>query len=387
MALSIDLAAAARRLSDDEFRAWASAQTVFLSSVMAEFEDERRALATALEGLGVTFRWFEDFGGRDDGAAEAYLGEVRSATIYLGLLGDAYGTMLTSGEYQGYSATHAEYLEARARGKRISFWERRPADGREGHARKFLDEVWVFQVTGRFTGAGDLVAGVEKRLREMAAEDLAPWVKVGDVIIRAAQVQMSGEKLTFQARVYDPAVLRALTELAGTGRGWQGEEVALTAGNRSGVGRVGSVEESSTSGAFSDVELTANVNWADRADSGAAGTTGYSADDLTEVAVRVGLLGEVMPDKLQQMSFLVKAEDPLAALQAMNVPEGTVQGLCRLLVVESLVGSRRASAVEQFVIGPPRNHERHIEIAWWEPRRYSNVEPQLRRLSGNRHWD
>jgi hypothetical protein len=384
MPLTIDLAAAARRLSDDEFFAWAQGQTVFLSSVMNEFEQERRALAAALEGLGVTVRWFEDFGGRDDSAADAYLGEVRSATIYLGLLGDSYGNMLNAGEYQGYSATHAEYLEARARGKRITFWERRPADRREGHARKFLDEVWVFQVTGRFENADDLVAGVEKRLREMAAEDLAPWVKVGDVIIRAAHVQASADELILRTRVYDPAVLRALNELAG--QGWRQTEVPVTYGNRSGTGHVEKLAESSTSGAFTAVELTAKVNWADRGDTGAAGTSGYSPEDLTEVAVRVGLLGEPMPANLQQMSFLVAAEDPLAELQAMHVPEGSIQALSRLLVVENLVGSRRASGVERFIIGPPRNHQRHVEIAWWEPRRYSSVEPQLRHVSAVRPW-
>ena len=384
MPLTIDLSAAARRLTDDEFSAWAQGETVFLSSVMNEFEPERRALATALEGLGVTVRWFEDFGGRDDSAAEAYLGEVGSATIYLGLLGDSYGAMLTAGEYQGYSATHAEYLEARARGKRITFWERRPADHREGHARNFLDEIWVFQVTGRFESADDLVAGVEKRLREMAAEDLSPWVKVGDTIVRATHIQAFANALTFRARVYDRAVLRALNELAG--QGWRHTEVQVTYGNRSGTGRVESLAESSTSGAFTEVELTAKVNWADRGDTGAAGTSGYSPDDLTEVAVRVGLLEEPTPPNLQQMSFLVAAEDPLAELQAMHVSEGSIQALSRLLVVENLVGSRRASGVERFVIGPPRNHQRQLEIAWWEPRRYSNVEPQLRRVTGGRPW-
>ena len=386
MPLTIDLAAAARRLSDEEFFAWAQSQTVFLSSVMGEFKLERRAVATTLEGLGLTVRWFEEFGGRDDGAADAYLGEVRTATIYLGLLGDSYGTMLTSGEYKGYSATHAEYLEARARGKRISFWERRPADHREGHARRFLDEIWVFQVTGRFETAADLVAGVERRLREMAAEDLTPWVKVGDVIIRAAEVRMSGDTLTSRARVYDPGVLRALTELAGMGQGWGGSDVRVTAGNRSGIGRVETVEEASTSGAFSEVELKARVRWVDRGDSGAVATAGYSPEELTEVAVRVGLFGEPMPDRLHQMSFLVAAEDPLAELQTMHVPEGSVQSLSGLLVVESLVGSGRAGGVERFVIGPPRDNQRHIEIGWWEPRRYSNVTPQLRRVTGTRRW-
>lgn len=81
MALLIDFAGATRRLSDDEFAAWAQGQAVFLSSVMGEFAGERRAVAERLEALGLTVRWFEEFGGRDDNAEAAYLSEVRSATL------------------------------------------------------------------------------------------------------------------------------------------------------------------------------------------------------------------------------------------------------------------------------------------------------------------
>jgi Domain of unknown function (DUF4062) len=385
MPLSIDLAAATRRLSDEEFFAWAQGQTVFLSSVMGELADERRAVASALEQLGVTVRWFEEFGGRDDSAGEAYLGEVRSATLYLGMLGDSYGSMLPSEPYAGYSATHAEYLEARANGKRISFWERKPADRREGHARSFLTEVQLFQVTGSFTGTADLPGKVEKRLRELAAEDLAPWVKVGDIIVRASHVQASTSELKVRARVYDTSVLRALSEAAGSGQGWARKDVQLTYANRSGTGHIEEFSESSTSAAFSEVEFTSKANWRSGRDMGTS-ISGYSTDDLTEVAMKVGLLGEAMPTELLQMSFMVQAEDPLAELETLAIPEGAAQPLSRLLVAEQLVGGRRADAVERFGLGPPRNHQRHVELSWWEPRRYSNVEPQLRSVSGVRAW-
>src|SRR4051794_26415087 len=113
MPLTIDLAAAAPQLSDSEFTAWARTQTVFLSSVMGELAAERRVVVDALEAAGFRARWFEELGGRDDGAQDAYLTEVRAATIYLGVLGDQYGGLLADGPYAGFSATHAEYLEAR----------------------------------------------------------------------------------------------------------------------------------------------------------------------------------------------------------------------------------------------------------------------------------
>lgn len=386
MALIIDFAAATRRLADDEFGVWAQGQTVFLSSVMGELAAERRTLAEHLESLGVTVRWFEEFGGRDDSAEAAYLSEVRASTLYVGLLADSYGTMLASEPYVGFSASHAEYLEARTQGKRISFWARTPANNREGHARSFLAEVQLFQVTGSFTGPDDLPAKLERRLREIAAEDLAPWVKLGNVIIRASHVDIRPDSITIQARVHDPSVLRALVEIAGDPQGWGRQQVPVTYANRSGISHIETLSEASTSAAFTDVTLRAKVSWAHGADSMAPGTTGYSAEDLTEVAVKTGLLGEPLPGELGRMSFLLDASDPLVELQTLQVPEGAVQPLARLLVVEQLVGSRRASAIERFTIGPARRSERQVEISWWEPRRYTSTDPELWSVSGKRRW-
>lgn len=154
MALTIDLTATNRPVADDDFRAWASGHSLFLSSVMSELASERRALAEALEREGFIVHWFEEFGGRDDPPNAAYLTEVAAADIYVGLMGDFYGRMQPS----GYSATHEEYLEARRRGKRVSLWVRRDDSNRQGHARDFVSEVQVFNVTGSFMGPTTLSA-------------------------------------------------------------------------------------------------------------------------------------------------------------------------------------------------------------------------------------
>jgi hypothetical protein len=111
---------------------------------------------------------------------------------------------------------------------------------------------------------------------------------------------------------------------------------------------------------------------------------GYSAEDLTEVAMKVGLLGEALPGDLAQMSCIVKPRDPLAELLALPVSEGSVQALARLLVVEQLVGERWASTIIGFSLGPARRGERHLELSWREPKRYTNVEPGLRSITGLR---
>ena len=383
VALTIDRAPA-RRLSDDEFLAWAQDQTVFLSSVMGELARERAALAAALDGLGFTVRWFEGFGGRDDSAGQAYLSEVRSSTVYVGLLGDRYGTMLASDPYAGYSATHAEYLEARALGKRVSFWERKPEDQRDGHARDFLTEVRLFHVTGSFADAADLPKEVERRLRELAAEDLSPWVKLGGIVVRATRLRVSGNNLQVEARLYDQGVVHAIEELAGGGQTRRRAEIQITQANRSGRGRIVELAVESTSAAFSDITAKVTADWSGGGDTGIS-TGGYSADDLTEVAMKVGLLGEDLPSELRQMSFLVKADDPLVELQALTLSEDSVQSLARLLIVEQLIGQRRAGAVVGFSLGPESAGARHLELTWRAPKRYVNVEPHLRSIKGVRH--
>ena len=98
----------AEQLPDSEVRAWANQQRVFISSVMAGMETVRSAVAEAIQQLGAEPVWFENFGGRDDNPESAYLNEVAASDVYLGILGERYGTPLPS----GYSATHAEYREA-----------------------------------------------------------------------------------------------------------------------------------------------------------------------------------------------------------------------------------------------------------------------------------
>src|SRR3954447_24860664 len=107
MTLVIDAAAAAAAPTPAELAAWARDQRVFISSVMADLADERRAAAAAITDLGAEPVWFEAFGGRDDDPQAAYLAEVASSHVYLGILGRTYGRLLPS----RLSATHEEYRE------------------------------------------------------------------------------------------------------------------------------------------------------------------------------------------------------------------------------------------------------------------------------------
>lgn len=101
-----------------DLAAWAADQRVFVSSVMDGMAPERAAVVAAIVEFGATPVWFEGFGSMDDKPDQAYLSQVRGSDIYVGILGQRYGTPLPT----RYSATHAEYNEAAERGLRVSVW-------------------------------------------------------------------------------------------------------------------------------------------------------------------------------------------------------------------------------------------------------------------------
>lgn len=188
--LVIDVAGIAARPDDDRLRTWLSVQRVFISSPMDDTRDDRAAVAAAIEALGATPIWFEEFGGRDADPTAAYTDEVDRSSIYLALLRERYGKMLPS----GYSATHVEYIQARDRGLRISIWVAEDAANRDGHLVRFIEDAHVFHVTGRFRSAAELADKATRRLQEIAAEELSPWVKLGGLVFRADRITDSGPR-------------------------------------------------------------------------------------------------------------------------------------------------------------------------------------------------
>ena len=168
--LLIDLRSRAARPSTQDVDVWASQQRVFISSVMHELAEERKAVAQAVRSLGAAPIWFEEFGARDADAEDAYLGEVRSSTIYIGILGHGYGKVLKPSRL---SATHAEYRTAEREGLRVCVWTAAAADWL-GDQQTFIDEIRTFHVTNSFESPEHLANCVSQRLVALAAEDLSP---------------------------------------------------------------------------------------------------------------------------------------------------------------------------------------------------------------------
>jgi hypothetical protein len=369
--------AAADIPTEAELRAWASDQRVFISSVMSGMEKERTEVAAAVERVGGVPVMFERFGGRDDDPEAAYLTEVAGADIYLGLLGERYGKPLPS----GYSATHAEYREAIRRGLRVSVWS---WDGPlSGPQRDFLDEVRVFRTTGSYVDAADLADRVSDRLLSLAAEAMSPWVKVDRAIFRARRVVHDGKNVRIEARVRGDEVIAALEALRPGGL-WSGsQEVDVTWSGRNEWVRVISVETETTAGRGRNVTLIGQ-----RADRQSmrrpafvdVALAGRSPEDVTEIALRVALLGE--PNPLGPMGFMAAMEDPLAVVDSLGLPEDAVEPVTHLLLTEQLIGSGRAERLTALHVGPKHLGSRRVSLSWLPRRRYTNVAPQERQIEG-----
>jgi hypothetical protein len=369
----VDLASAAAVPSDADIRDFLMSERVFISSVMATLVKERTAVATAIRELGAEPIWFEEFGGRDADPEAAYLAEVRSSTIYVGILGTHYGRILPS----RFSATHEEYREAEHGGLRISVWT--VADKNwDGDQERFVQEVRTFHVTGSFTNPDSLAQGVTQRLRKIAAEELSPWVKLGNLIFRASEIVVSSNRLRLVTHVRDAEIADALEGLSsGT---WGGHEVQFTDPSRSVQARVGEVSSTARTGRGREIELTAEIV-------GGTSRTGFdfslqtqgrtfTPNDLTELALREHLFGEINPAE----SGFASLPNPLGALPP-GIPEDALRPIVRLFFIEALVGSGRASRLVTLRLGVPIAGRRRILIEWRGSASYSNP-PQQRSVEG-----
>jgi len=374
--LIIDRAAAAEIPSEQAVREWAHGRRGFISSVMAELQSERKAAATAIRNIGAVPIMFETFGGRDADPEDAYLGEVETADIYIGIIGRKYGRPLKS----RYSATHTEYLYAEKSGLRIGIWCLDVHD-REGHEESFLNEVRAFHVVPAFSSPDDLRAQIEERLRAIGAEDLAPWCKLGNVVFRASEVADSGAEIHVTARVRSDEVAHALEALRGE-RGFRGDDRRFTWAGRSSFVRVESLKTTTTTSRSRIFHLTLERREERRDSLMEMSINGRSAAEITEIALRVTLFEERNPLEDQHMGFMTEIPDPLEPLRAARVPDEIVRPLAELLIVDELVGSGRAERVTAFKLGASVGGMRKLTLEWVPFSHYTNERATTRRIEG-----
>jgi len=145
---------------------------IFLSSVQREFAGERRALKDYIVGdplLGQFFDvfLFEDLPAMDRRADAVYLAEVERCAIYLGLLGDEYG----STDAAGLSPTEREFDRATALGKpRFVYLKGTDDAHRQPEAKALIAKAASQLVRRRFVSVADLNAAVYASLVEFLGQ-------------------------------------------------------------------------------------------------------------------------------------------------------------------------------------------------------------------------
>ncbi len=372
--LLIDRAAAAELPREDSVREWARDKRAFISSVMEELRDERRAAADGVRSLGARPVMFEEFGGRDADPQDAYLGEVETSQIYVGILGRRYGRPLPT----RFSATHAEFRHAEQQGLRVAVWALDTPE-REGPQQAFLDEVRAFHVAPAFGSPEDLHRQVGERLRAIAAEDLAPWTKLGRILFRASEVTHDGNQIVVTARVQSDDVAHALETLAPDDFGFRGQgEHRFTWSGRCRQVRVTNVRTTTTTARSRLMHLQLEVVEGHRDHMLEVAFNGLTPDDLTDVALRAALFGEPNPLARQHMDFMTEMADPLQPLRDARVPDEIVRALAEVMIVDELVGSGRAARVTTFRLGASVGGLRRLEFAWQPPQRFTNERPERR---------
>jgi Domain of unknown function (DUF4062) len=373
----IDRAAAAELPSADEVREWARSKQVFISSVMSELPAERQAVANAVRTVGLVPVMFEEFGAREADAEEAYLAEVESAEIFIGILGRRYGKPLKS----RYSATHAEYRHALDHVSRMALWTSSAAD-REGPEQSFLDEVRVFHVVPEFSTPADLQRRVEERLNGIAAEDLAPWCKLGNIVFRAVEVDSRGDVIHVKARVRDEAVARAIEAARGDNFN-RGIKTRFTWAGRSEFVKVAKVHFKTTAARTKMFDLELEVEEAPREPLLDVAFGKLTPADRTESALRTVLFGEPNPLADQYLSSMAEIPDPFAPLRQNPVSEEIIRPIAELLVTDVLVGSGRAASIRTFRLGVANRGRRRLTLAWEVAGRYSNAPSTVRSITGD----
>ncbi|MGA7704188.1 MAG: hypothetical protein WB998_04765 [Solirubrobacteraceae bacterium] len=250
---------------------------------------------------------------------------------------------------------------------RTTVWAQEGVE-REGPQQSFFDEVRAFGVTGNYGTPAELRKRLGTRLREIAAEDLSPWVKLGGLIFRATEVEERGADIVVRATVRDQAVIaavRALTE--GPGR----RSMLLSYADRTVMANIQTVAGITRAGRAVAFEIglkSSPVGQPTRVT-----FNGIPWADLSKLAVRVSFFGE--PNQLGMMNHMALLPNPFAALAEAAVAEEAIRPISRLLVSEILIVERGVQRLTTFQLGKEISGHRRLKLGWEEPALYTNTPP------------
>lgn len=320
---------------------------------------ERAAERSAIDTLGATAVMFEDLGGQDISAEQAYLAGVRSSDVYIGMWGPRYGVRMPD----GYSATHAEYLEAERNGLRLClFVNGETTNDMDGPQRDLIHGARNLYTTSPWTDAADLERRVRRRLENLASADIAPWVRVGRTIFRATEIVNDGRTISLTADIRTDSIHAELVRsrdqrntllFSSPGVAQRVEISELSTRTTSTVG----YEERLTL-SIKDQQMTATniMNMS---------INGVPASETTRRALSDGLFGTSLLDTA--MPFLTQPIDPLTPLRGAGLDDSIARPVARLLFSEHLLATGMASRIDFFTLGPSHQGSRRLKATWTPP--------------------
>ena len=162
---------------------------VFLSSVIAGYEDFRAAAADAISSLGYDVSRAEDFGASAATPQQACLAAVREADLAVLVLGGRYGAPQNS----GLSATHEEYQEARGSIPVLVFVQEEIEY--EPEQLRFIREVQDWEsgnLTQGFSSTEELRQAVTRELHRHVLSDASQSAREDDLLDRAQDAIQGG---------------------------------------------------------------------------------------------------------------------------------------------------------------------------------------------------
>lgn len=358
--LLVDQRSANLAASDRDIRAWASGRRVFVSSLITDLPAERQATRAAIESVGATPVMFEDLGPQDVSADQAYLAGVRSSDVYVGIWGPRYGVRMPD----GYSATHAEFLEAERNGLRLCLFVHGEASGdMDGAQRDLIQGVRNLYTTSPWSDPTDLGQRVRRRPEELAAEELAPWVRVGRAVFRATEIVNDGRTISITAEVRSDAVHTELVRLRER-RGSLPFASPIDARNvrlaELSTRTLSTIGHEECLVLMAEEQRSANMRVA---------INGVSAEEVTRRALSDGLFGT---SALGDAAFLAQPIDPLQPLRGLNLDDSILRPVARLLFTERLLTEAIASRIGSFALGPSHQGSRRLRATWTPPQVYVN---------------
>ena len=252
-----------------------------------------------------------------------------------------------------------------------------------GRQRDFLEEIRTFHTTGSYSSPAELGGRLKRRLAEVASAANSPWCKVGHVLVRARRYSDDGTGITIEASVRDDNILAELERLRpDRWYGQQSSRITCTGGTNEVEIDTVAVEATAGRSRLVRIEATKVSKWRNGTGLLNVNFEGRSPDDLTELALRVALLGEHNP--LGSMAFMAEMDNPISDIDQMGLDEDSFAGAAEVLLVESLVGSGHVERITALRIGPTRSG-RPLRLEWLAPQRLSGVEPERRKIEGKLH--